>query len=376
MPGTVFTIGKSAGNDFVVSNSYVSGSHARLVKSGNSFVIEDMGSRNGTYVNGSRVSRQMVSFGDRIELSTHYKLDWNNPRLRNWMLGIDQSANGSHPIINSSLIPNDNHSATVSHQMMPVWLLTLIGAFFFFFYVLPVSEGLFLWNILGDSFKNGMGFLFIGMAGIAISVLAHTTKGLPRAVVSASIGFVGLILYFISTGDALSSSTPVESSIVLTIFASIFLLGMMMMNNVAISIPQHSTIRLIAGIMAAVYMILITTIQILSIGDYSSIGSGAGFIITFSILGFLANLAGGVIMTINIKDSHENKRSAVLAQNLILVAISAQAFLFSLAVFFVSGGDSSWTFFLLLRMFGFTLGLALLLGGGISDVIKFSIGSD
>ena len=150
----------------------------------------------------------------------------------------------------------------------------------------------------------------------------------------------------------------------------------MMMNNVAISIPQHTTIRLIAGIMAAVYMILITTIQILSIGDYSSIGSGAGFIITFSILGFLANLAGGVIMTINIKDSLENRRRAILAQNLILVAISAQAFLFSLAVFFVSGDDSSWTFFLLLRMFGFTLGLALLLGGGISDVIKISIGSD
>ena len=373
MAGAYFTIGRGGGNDLVVGNPYVSGSHARLVKSGNGFLIEDMGSRSGTYVNGSRVTRQMVSFGDRIELSSHYRLDWNDLRLRNWMLGVSNTPGGAYPAMNQPYGHNNarrSYSSSSGKQVMPAWLLTAIGSFFFLFYVLPVEDEFFLWNILEDSFKNGMGFLFIGLAGIAVAILAHTIRGLSRAVVMASIGFTGLVLYFVSTGDAFIEGPTGSGGMVLIILSGLFLLGMMTMNNVVISTPRHFTTRLVAGILASVYMALITTIQILAFSGYSSIRSGAGFIISFGILGFLANLAGGIVMTININESYKNSSMALLAQNIILYTMVAQVLLFSFSVLIAAGGDNAWLFFMFFRMFGFVLGLALLLSGGIADIIK------
>ena len=49
---------------------YVSGSHGNIVKSGDSWVIEDAGSTNGTYVNGARIQRQELKKGDRVRIAT------------------------------------------------------------------------------------------------------------------------------------------------------------------------------------------------------------------------------------------------------------------------------------------------------------------
>ena len=63
-------IGKSKACDLVVSNPFVSRRHARIAKQGNQFYVEDLGSKNGTYLNGMRLGkrRQRLSPGDRIEL--------------------------------------------------------------------------------------------------------------------------------------------------------------------------------------------------------------------------------------------------------------------------------------------------------------------
>src|SRR5690606_18783024 len=48
----------------------VSRVHARLVRQGEQWLIEDLGSRNGTLVNGERLTeRRALSFGDRVQLS-------------------------------------------------------------------------------------------------------------------------------------------------------------------------------------------------------------------------------------------------------------------------------------------------------------------
>lgn len=52
------------------SCQYVSGSHGNIVRAGEDWVIEDVGSTNGTYVNGARIRRQALKKGDRVRIAT------------------------------------------------------------------------------------------------------------------------------------------------------------------------------------------------------------------------------------------------------------------------------------------------------------------
>ncbi|HEY8086761.1 MAG TPA: sigma 54-interacting transcriptional regulator [Polyangiaceae bacterium] len=51
-----------------IPGAWMSSTHARLVRSGTGFAVEDLGSRNGTRVNGRPVSRLVLQDGDLIEL--------------------------------------------------------------------------------------------------------------------------------------------------------------------------------------------------------------------------------------------------------------------------------------------------------------------
>lgn len=60
------TIGRAASNDIVLPDLLVSRRHASLVRSGAGWEIVDLGSDNGTYVNGRRVTRSPVEPDDAI----------------------------------------------------------------------------------------------------------------------------------------------------------------------------------------------------------------------------------------------------------------------------------------------------------------------
>lgn len=49
-------IGRAAGNDLVIDDQDVSRQHARLTWDGRQVIVEDLGSSNGTFVNGARIS--------------------------------------------------------------------------------------------------------------------------------------------------------------------------------------------------------------------------------------------------------------------------------------------------------------------------------
>ncbi|MFB0536434.1 MAG: FHA domain-containing protein [Anaerolineae bacterium] len=49
-------IGREAGNDVVISDPQVSRRHASLAWDGRQFIIQDLGSANGTFVNGERLT--------------------------------------------------------------------------------------------------------------------------------------------------------------------------------------------------------------------------------------------------------------------------------------------------------------------------------
>ncbi len=54
-PGEVLVIGRVAGNDLVIDLPTVSSRHARLTRTGANIFVEDLGSTNGTYIDGRRI---------------------------------------------------------------------------------------------------------------------------------------------------------------------------------------------------------------------------------------------------------------------------------------------------------------------------------
>ncbi len=63
-------IGRSMSSDVAINDRFLSRHHARLRRAGESWLIEDLGSRNGTFVNGVRVdSATAVRAGDIITMS-------------------------------------------------------------------------------------------------------------------------------------------------------------------------------------------------------------------------------------------------------------------------------------------------------------------
>lgn len=62
-------IGRSPGADIVIGDDFISSSHARVYPSGDAAIVEDLGSTNGTVVNGKRIGGPVeVHPGDDIEL--------------------------------------------------------------------------------------------------------------------------------------------------------------------------------------------------------------------------------------------------------------------------------------------------------------------
>jgi serine phosphatase RsbU (regulator of sigma subunit)/pSer/pThr/pTyr-binding forkhead associated (FHA) protein len=62
-----FKIGRQADNDLILRDSRASRLHARILREGGEFTIEDAGSRHGVYVNGKRVESHALRSSDRIE---------------------------------------------------------------------------------------------------------------------------------------------------------------------------------------------------------------------------------------------------------------------------------------------------------------------
>ena len=67
----VTTIGRGTDNDIRIDNAGVSARHARIIREGAAFILEDTDSRNGTFVNGTRITRQPLEHGDKITIFKH-----------------------------------------------------------------------------------------------------------------------------------------------------------------------------------------------------------------------------------------------------------------------------------------------------------------
>jgi predicted component of type VI protein secretion system len=60
------TIGRGPDNTIIINNPSVSARHAQLQSTGETYQLKDLGSTNGTHVNGKPVTETLLSFDDRI----------------------------------------------------------------------------------------------------------------------------------------------------------------------------------------------------------------------------------------------------------------------------------------------------------------------
>ena len=67
----VTTIGRKGDNDIVIDNIGVSGYHAKIVKEGDYYAVEDLNSLNGTLIDGNKVAKAVLKSGDVILVGKH-----------------------------------------------------------------------------------------------------------------------------------------------------------------------------------------------------------------------------------------------------------------------------------------------------------------
>lgn len=69
LQGPAVSIGRASDCSIPIKDRYLSRKHAEIVAAGNAWILKDLGSANGTYLNGSRVERdEKLKTGDRIRL--------------------------------------------------------------------------------------------------------------------------------------------------------------------------------------------------------------------------------------------------------------------------------------------------------------------
>ncbi|MCA9261404.1 MAG: FHA domain-containing protein, partial [Planctomycetales bacterium] len=64
----VHTVGRTQTNSVRLHDTEVSRTHAELIRQGNAYVLRDVGSSNGTFVNGRMIEEQQLRSGDQLQV--------------------------------------------------------------------------------------------------------------------------------------------------------------------------------------------------------------------------------------------------------------------------------------------------------------------
>jgi ABC-type multidrug transport system ATPase subunit len=80
-----WVVGTAPDCDVRVSDPTVSGHHCRLTRKDGAFILEDLGSTNGTFVNGVRLAKSApvdIPYGTRVDLAGRVEMPWPTGRAR------------------------------------------------------------------------------------------------------------------------------------------------------------------------------------------------------------------------------------------------------------------------------------------------------
>ena len=144
-PGTVYAlesdqigIGRDSSNGIVVNDAEVSRRHSRLSFQGGKYVLEDLGSTNGTYVNGQRLtgprvlkSGEVVSLGEQIVFV--YEAVESDPGAtvvssKNMPEPRPVTAPPPQPQAYAGQVPEGPPEAAPSRKINPVVIAVAVGA--------------------------------------------------------------------------------------------------------------------------------------------------------------------------------------------------------------------------------------------------------
>lgn len=95
------TIGRKKSNDIVVDNLAVSGEHARIEAVATTYVIRDLDSTNGTFVNQERISLHNLRHKDEVQIGKH-RLFFDSADLIKQASEADWSAEDKTRILDTS----------------------------------------------------------------------------------------------------------------------------------------------------------------------------------------------------------------------------------------------------------------------------------
>src|SRR5690606_23476714 len=108
------TLGRHPNNSVQLLDKIVSKEHCIIVQSGNDFILQDLGSLNGTFINGERVAgERLLRDGDEIALGSTRAL---------FHLATDDPAQASNPPLPGVTRPWDRdvfHPAVAHVEQVP-----------------------------------------------------------------------------------------------------------------------------------------------------------------------------------------------------------------------------------------------------------------
>src|SRR5215207_671365 len=99
------TIGRSARNDVCVPDPFASRVHAEVRREGDGYVLQDLGSANGTYYNGSRLEQPVaLTNGGRIQIGETeivFKDQSTSPHLSAATIAFDSAQHTTNGLLES-----------------------------------------------------------------------------------------------------------------------------------------------------------------------------------------------------------------------------------------------------------------------------------
>lgn len=106
-------LGRASDNHVHIPVDTVSSYHAEITRDGNSFVIRDLESGNGTYVNDERITRKTLQPGDLV------RCDWVNFRFEHVHFRMEAEGTRIHGELVGSLSPEDILDRTLQMEVQP-----------------------------------------------------------------------------------------------------------------------------------------------------------------------------------------------------------------------------------------------------------------